>query len=90
MNVPTYEEVEKILYGQDDDSNDDEEKPAKPAKKDSDEDEDEDESSTKKSSKKDSDSGKCPFGHKFGVDSDEFDDCEDCDIWDRCACGGKK
>lgn len=151
MNVPTYEEVEKILYGQDDDSNDDEEKPAKPAKKsskkDSDEDdeeeeeieekpvkkskskpepedddfdededekptkkpakkakvveeddsddedeeeEDEDEPPAKKSSKKDSDSGKCPFGHKFGVDSDEFDDCEDCDIWDKCACCGKK
>jgi len=29
-------------------------------------------------------SGKCPFKHKFGVDTDEYDDCDDCDIWDDC------
>ena len=155
MNVPTYEEVEKILYGrdEDDDSEDDEvpakksskkavakdedaddadneeetapkkkpaveeddddededldedeeeEKPAKkPAKKskvveedDDDEQEDEDdEPPAKKPSKKEKDCGgdckKCPFGHKFGEDTDEFDDCDDCDVWDKCINGGK-
>ena len=161
MNVPTYEEAEKILYGRDenDDSEDDEEedevpakksskkavakkkpaveedddadneeetapkkkpaveeddededldedeeeeKPAKkPAKKskvveedDDDEQEDEDnEPPAKKPSKKEKDCGgdckKCPFGHKFGEDTDEFDDCDDCDVWDKCINGGK-
>lgn len=27
---------------------------------------------------------KCPYGHKFGVDTDNFDDCADCEIWDDC------
>lgn len=161
MNVPTYEEAEKILYGRDDDDEDDEEeedevpakksskkavakdededdvdddeepapkktakkkpaveeddededldedeeeeeKPAKkPAKKskvveedDDDEQEDEDdEPPAKKPSKKEKDCGgdckKCPFGHKFGEDTDEFDDCDDCDVWDKCINGGK-
>lgn len=174
MNVPTYEEVEKILYGEDDDDDDepatktkkknreedddddeeDEEPKKKPAKKveDDDEDEDEDEKPAKKSVKKqpveedddedeqvvkpkaksksveddededdepkskkkskteDDEDGddedekpakksskkecagdceKCPFGHKFGVDTNEFDDCDDCDIWDKCINGHK-
>lgn len=161
MNVPTYEEAEKILYGRDEDDDsedeeedevpakksskkavakdeeeddaDDEEEPApkktakkkpaveeddededldedeeeeekpakKPAKKskvveedDDDEQEDEDdEPPAKKPSKKEKDCGgdckKCPFGHKFGEDTDEFDDCDDCDVWDKCINGGK-
>ena len=149
MNVPTYEEAEKILYGrdEDDDSEDDEEEDEVPAKKSSkkavakdeddndaddeeepapkkkpavedDEDEDldedeeeekpakkpakkskvveedeDDEPPAKKPSEKEKDcSGdckKCPFGHKFGEDTDEFDDCDDCDVWDKCINGGK-
>ena len=153
MNVPTYEEAEKILYGQDDededdksvkksksnqDEDDEDEKSAKSKKKvddeqdeddevetpkkksvkkiiddEDDEDEDDDEEDEddeekkpqpKKSSKKsksepdeddevetpkkkscDSDCSKCPFGHKFGVDTDEYDDCDDCDVWDKCV-----
>jgi hypothetical protein len=26
----------------------------------------------------------CPFDHKFGVDADEFDDCDECQIWKEC------
>ena len=162
MNVPTYEEAEKILYGrdedddsedeededevpakksskkavakdEDDDNADDEEEPApkktakkKPAVEEDDEDEDldedekeeekpakkpakkskvveeddddkqedeDDEPPAKKPSKKEKDCGgdckKCPFGHKFGEDTDEFDDCDDCDVWDKCINGGK-
>ena len=156
LEVPTYEEAEKILYGDDDDSEDDEdddsedEKPAKksskkvveededdeddddeeeekpvkkpskksepedddedesdddepeeddeedeepPAKKSSkkskkiEDDEDEDEKPAKKSSKKscDGDCPECPFGHKFGTDCDESDDCDDCELWNKCV-----
>ena len=27
----------------------------------------------------------CPFEHRFGVDTDRFDDCEDCDLWHDCV-----
>lgn len=159
--VPSYEEVEKILYGNDDEEDDDDEKPAKKSSKskdaddDEDEDEDEDEKpvkkplkkseseededddeeekkpskskskskdededdddeddapeddeedekpakkSSKKSEPEDEDDEKpkskkkcagdcqeCPFGHKFGKDCDEFSECDDCDIWDKCV-----
>ncbi len=28
--------------------------------------------------------GKCPHGHEFGKDCEEYADCEDCDSWDDC------
>lgn len=53
MNVPTYEEVEKILYGEDDEDSDEDEKPAKKSKKvESDDEDDFDEDETPKKSKK--------------------------------------
>ena len=115
MNVPTYEEVEKILYGQEDDEDEDsdeDETPKKSSKKVADDEddepapakkskhrdeEDEDDEPPKKSSKKSFDdmedvedeppkkAGKCPFGHKFGSDVDGFDDCDNCDCWDKCT-----
>lgn len=115
IRVPTYEEVEKILYGsededeeeepkkkkveEDDDSDDEDEieLPKKKAKKVVEEDDDEEEveeSPKKKKSFEDLDDaedepkkspgGKCPFGHKFGVDCDEHNDCDNCDKWDSC------
>ena len=137
MNVPTYEEAEKILFGQDEDEDDEvDEKPSKKSKKDDDDgdddddddvppkksarnrDEDDDEPDekpskssrkpekddddepvkpSKKSSKNDEDdevdekpskkssSGDCKFEHCFGKDCDKFDDCDDCDCWDKCV-----
>ena len=102
MNVPTYEEVEKIIYGQEDDDSDEDETPKKSSKKvvddeDEDEDEDDEPAPAKKSKHRDEDddsdedetpkkacSGNCKFGHKFGVDVDGFDDCDNCDCWDSC------
>ena len=163
MNVPTYEEAEKILYGRDEDEDsedneeeeeevpakksskkavakdeeeddaddkeelapkktakkkpaveeddededldDDDEEEEKPAKKsakkskvveeddDNEQEDEDDEPLAKEPSKKEKDCGgdckKCPFGHKFGEDTDEFDDCDDCDVWDKCINGGK-
>ncbi len=118
MKVPSYEDVEKILYGQEDDDSDEDEdeSPKKSSKKvadDSDEDdepapakkskyreedepdEDGEEFESPKKSKKFDDSdedeppkkvaGKCKFGHKFGVDVDGYDDCDNCDCWDKCT-----
>lgn len=27
---------------------------------------------------------KCPYGHKFGVDCEQFTECDACEIWDSC------
>lgn len=139
LTVPSYEEVEKILYGDDDsseeqnedsepddedledeksvkktskkaDDEDDEDEPSSKSKnknceeddedeeefevpkkssnKKSDDDEDDEEVLTKK--KKDCDDReKCPYGHKFGTDCDEDDDCDDCELWNRCVKASK-
>jgi hypothetical protein len=70
----------------DDEDDEPEEKPTKKSKSD-DEDDEEEEKPTKKSSKKDckGDCPECPFKHKFGKDCDEYDECNDCDIWDKCV-----
>ncbi len=61
------------------------ETPARSRRKKADDDEDDDE--PKKSSKKTSKKKKheCPASGTFGEDNDDYDECEDCDIWDECA-----
>ena len=27
---------------------------------------------------------RCPYGHKFGIDTEKFDDCDKCEIWADC------
>lgn len=69
------EEEEEEIPQLDLDDEDDEEEEEKPAKK----------SKAKKEKKPaKSKKGKCPFGHKFGVDCDETNDCDECDCWDDC------
>ena len=114
MEIPTYEEVEKIFYGVDEDDEksekksktvendeDEDDEVSKKSSKEQDDDEDE-EKPIKKSKPVDDDEekpeetekscdkncGECPFGHKFGKDTDEFDDCDDCDVWDKCVKAG--
>lgn len=31
------------------------------------------------------DKEKCPEGFKYGVDTDDNDECDDCDLWDACS-----
>jgi len=31
--------------------------------------------------------GKCPSGHRWGKDVDQFDDCDDCKVWAECEKG---
>ena len=113
MNVPTYEEAQKLLFGDDDDDDvpsksskksydeddEDEDEPPKKSKKhvDDEEEEDDEDEPPKKSKKRveddeppfnvdDSNSkSKCKFGHRFGKDCDTFDECDDCDLWDKCC-----
>ena len=35
---------------------------------------------TRKQSKKD----ECPSGYRFGVDTDEYEECDECEKWDDC------
>lgn len=35
-------------------------------------------------------SKKCPSGHKFGVDVDKFEDCDECELWDACMVAKRK
>ena len=64
-------------------------KPKPKLKPDPDEEEEEDEKpkrkpkSEPKKTKKTADD-RCPFGHHFGTDCEEYDDCNECDEWDDC------
>ena len=64
----------------------------RPVKKDEDEDDVDDEEEEKttrrvvkrNSAEKSSSKKKCPYGHRFGKDNDQFDECPDCEVWDAC------
>jgi len=66
-------ELEKVEKDEKEDENEDEEE------------EEEEESKIKSNKEKSKSKNKCPYGHKFGDDWDEYDDCNDCEIWDECA-----
>jgi len=59
-------------------------KPAPPKEEEPEEEEEEEEKPARKGKTEGSGKGKCPYGHKFGIDTDNFDDCADCEIWDDC------
>jgi hypothetical protein len=59
---------------EDDEKEDDEEE----------EDEEEEKPKRKKAPAKKAAKGKCPYGHKYGVDADEKEECNSCDLWDEC------
>ena len=81
----------------DDDEEDDEEEEEEDVDDDEDEDEEEEEYDKKKSKKsplkrqqphskvtKGKGKNKCPYGHEFGVDNDSYDDCDNCEVWEKC------
>jgi hypothetical protein len=39
---------------------------------------------TRKPKEEKKEESKCPFGYKFGVDTDEEDECAECPIWESC------
>jgi len=67
-----------------------EEEEDEPEEEEEEEEEEEDEEPTpkKKAASKKPAGGKkdrCPFGHRFGIDTEKFDECDDCTLWDACA-----
>ena len=74
--------AKKSKVEDEDDEDDDDEKPKSKSKSKSDDDEDEEDKPKKNCGK---DCPGCPHGHKFGKDCDEFSDCDDCNVWDKCV-----
>ena len=64
---------------EDDDEDEEEEKPKKSKSKKSSK-----KSSSKKNDKKKVAANECPYGHTFGEDVDEYDECGDCEKWADC------
>ena len=83
----------------DDDDDEEDEKPLKnnvkkydKKKTDTDADEEDEDDIPKKTGKKPekvnsskSAKGKCPHGYNYGRDADDYEECEDCDIWSGCT-----
>ena len=78
---------------EDDDEDVDEDGDDVQEEEDEDEDEDEEEDNKKKAKKSSlkrqkpkatAKSKKCPYDHEFGVDNDSYDDCDDCEVWEKC------
>jgi X-linked retinitis pigmentosa GTPase regulator len=79
-------EEEDSADEEEDDSEDEEDEDEEEIDEDDSEDEDEDEKPKKKKNKKKK-VNKCEFGLEFGVDTNDFDECEDeCDpeVWEAC------
>ena len=62
-----------------------EEAPKKSMRRGKGEPEDEEEEPPKKTSKSSKKGSKCPHGHAFGTDTDDYPECEKCDKWDACT-----
>lgn len=101
MEVPSYEDVKKIMLNEDDmEQPGEEEKPAPVEQQDNEEEEEvpveadeekpaEEEKPIKKEVSKKIKSTGCPFGYSFGKDTDAYDECDKCDIWDKCVKAGR-
>ena len=75
---PEPEEDPEPEEGPEEEEEEEEEKPApKPARK-------RKEQAAEKPAGKKKAKGKCPFDHTFGVDTDEYEDCDECEEWDNC------
>ena len=59
-------------------------KPVEPEPEEAEEEEEEESAPTRKSKPKSEAGNKCPHGHKFGKDCEEFDECDTCDEWSDC------
>ena len=85
------EDEEDEHEDEEDEHEDEEPAPKKSSKKsESDDDEEDDEDDEPKlKAKCGGNCEKCPHGHKFGEDCDDFDECDDCDLWPKCVKASK-
>lgn len=72
---PEPEEEEEEDEDEEEDEEEEEEEEVKPVRK---------RKPETKSNDKNGKDPKCPSGHVFGKDTDKFDDCEDCELWNKC------
>lgn len=96
--IPTYDELKALLAGGYDDdeeqaprkhaSEDDEPTPRKKAQSREDELDEEPETAIDAAPQKKAESDECPYGHKFGADLDEFNDCDTCRMARKCEKAG--
>lgn len=42
------------------------------------------EETTRRTRSREEKKDRCPYGYKFGIDTDEYDECIKCEIWDDC------
>lgn len=76
LRIPTYEDVQKILFAADEDEEE-------TVTRDEDEKPEADEEQEEKAAR--SKEQECPHDHKFGKDNDKYeDDCDDCKVWNAC------
>lgn len=84
LNIKSYEQIKSLFHSGVADESGDEEEEDSQKRKDKKyfdkikEDQEEEEKSSKKKK------NRCPFGFKFGVDTDEKDECNECEEWDDC------
>jgi hypothetical protein len=70
---PVEEDEEEEEEEREDERDDEDEKPVKKPRKD----------------EKSAGKGKCPHGFIYGKDADEYEECEDCDLWSKCVSAKK-
>ncbi len=58
--------------------------PQEEEKKDPQEEKEETPVTSMRSRRKEKSNNKCPYGYKFGVDTEKYDDCFDCNKWNLC------
>lgn len=85
MIIKSYEDLDAMFHGE---TEEEEDEPA-PKKAVSRKDDDEDDEPPKHTKVAKDDTPKCPIGMKFGVDTDEKDECEDCDLYSECRAAFK-
>lgn len=97
INVPTYDELKKLLSGQSDESeeedDEDDEPPFSTSKSNDSEEKPPVRAGKKRVATEEEDDdpapvkskkSQCPFGHAFGTDCDSCEDCDNCDVWEQC------
>jgi len=99
LNVVDYEKMKKVFHCEEENQEEKEEEEEKPVRKkeikspkertagpeeDDEEDDEEDEEKPVKKEVKKEIKSKCPHGHAYGKDTDEYPECDTCKVWDDC------
>lgn len=81
--IHSYKELEQKFYELDDEPGAEEE--IEQEENDTEQREDNQTKSRNKSPSEYSYGDKCPHGYRFGIDCEEYEECDDCDWWEECS-----